>query len=159
MYFLNKIVELLKSEHRSKSIADCWLHIETTCLFDPDWVSKQGCYCCFAGSYRQAIVALSKANSFRLLQQPKLFAQSGSNSTTSKSRDWEIEIGAVVSLLSSISNTVLPAESGTAFNRVCIYIVCLFTLKYTCFSRGFIVNINYVYTALLLVCSRQQKKF
>ena len=108
MYFLNKIVELLKSEHRSKSIADCWLHIETTCLFDPDWVSKQGC-CCFAGSYRQAIVALSKANSFRLLQQPKLFAQSGSNSTTSKSRDWEIEIGAVVSLLSSISNTVLPA--------------------------------------------------
>ena len=39
-------------------------------------------------------------------------------------------------------------QSGTAFNRVCIYIVCLFTLKYTCFSRGFIVNINYVYTAL-----------
>ena len=141
----------MKSEHRSKSIADCWLHIETTCLFDPDWVSKQGCcyYCCFAGSYRQAIVAvLSKANSFRLLQQPKLFAQSGSNSTTSKSRDWEIEIGAVVSLLSSISNTVLPGLSGTVFNRVCIYIVCLFTLKYTCFSRGFIVNINYVYTAL-----------
>ena len=161
IYFLNKIVELLKSEHRSKSIADCWLHIETTCLFDPDWVSKQGCcYCCFAGM--QAIVAvLSKANSFRLLQQPKLFAQSGSNSTTSKSRDWEIEIGAVVSLLSSISNTVLPALSqATVFNRVCICNVCLFTLKYTCFSRGFIVNINYVYTALsiLLVCSRQQKK-
>ena len=126
MYFLNKIVQLLKSEHRSKSIADCWLHIETTCLFDPDWVSKQGC--CFAGSYRQAIVAvLSKANSFRLLQQPKLFAQSGSNSTTSKSRDWEIEIGAVVSLLSSISNTVLPAPSQALLliEFVSVLYVCL----------------------------------
>ena len=128
MYFLNKIVELLKSEHRSKSIADCWLHIETTCLFDPDWVSKQGCCycCCFAGSYRQAIVAvLSKANSFRLLQQPKLFAQSGSNSTTSKSRDWEIEIGAVVSLLSSISNTVLPEPVMLLIEFVSILYVCL----------------------------------
>ena len=55
MYFLNKIVELLKSEHRSKSIADCWLHIETTCLFDPDWVSKQGCcYCCCLARQLQA---------------------------------------------------------------------------------------------------------
>ena len=129
IYILNKIVELLKSEHRSKSIADCWLHIETTCLFDPDWVSKQGCcYCCFAGSYRQAIVAvLSKANSFRLLQQPKLFAQSGSNSTTSKSRDWEIEIGAVVSLLSSISNTVLPGFSQALLliEFVSVLYVCL----------------------------------
>ena len=130
IYFLNKIVELLKSEHRSKSIADCWLHIETTCLFDPDWVSKQGCcYCCFAGSYRQAIVAvLSKANSFRLLQQPKLFAQSGSNSTTSKSRDWEIEIGAVVSLLSSIYLTqCCLLQSGTLFliEFVSVMYVCL----------------------------------
>ena len=143
---MNKIVELLKSEHRSKSIADCWLHIETTCLFDPDSESK-----------RFAVVAAKQTvfvccNSQNCLHKVEAIRQQA-NRETGRLKSVQSYHSYLVYL------TQCCLQSGTAFNRVCIYIVCLFTLKYTCFSRGFIVNINYVYTALLLVCSRQQKKF
>ena len=62
----------------------------------------------------------SKANSFRLLQQPKLFAQSGSNSTTSKyrERDWNRCSRITVSQCCYFYVWVL-----------CIVYLCLFTLK------------------------------